>query len=396
LTIIGGCVVALSEQLGAGIGTGRSLAGCSRVANVGLINATVVATGWNGPGVGAGSSAEIDSIVELIEIVAGDITAISQNGGAGIGGATVTVGRSIVNELRIVNGNVSVFAAFGGSGIGSGAFSPGSTSSVNNVTLRAGITLNVDSSATDAIVVGDGELVLNDLSIIATTTTSHMFTKIPQVVGPLDFTFLFTIPCIREEFEDRPVIEFGNLTFPFNGRWTVDVSSDDQSHKSVILDVGPIKRLVMSLPEQGQYSASARSGSITGKLVDSNGSSIFPVGPSAAYFDQVSYVPDVPPTPLPSQTPTISHLSSIPPPSTTLPHTPTSTLVPPPSPGPTAESRKNRDLVLGIVIGLAAGLLAAGLVVLAVVLIIKHRNARKLHGSLPLCEPLIAHKSGEE
>jgi hypothetical protein len=267
--------------------------------------------------------------------------------------------------------------------------------------------LNVNSSATDAIVVGDGKLVLNDLSIIATTTTSHMFTKIPQAVGPLDFTFLFTIPCIREEFEDRPVIEFGNLTFPFNGRWTVDVSSDDQSHKSAIVDVGPIKRLVMSLPEQGNYSASARSGSITGKLVDSNGSSIFPVGPSAAYFDQVSYVPAIPPTPLPSQTPTISHLSSIPPPSTTspssfpppsttLPHTPTSTLVPPPSPGPTAESRKNRDLVLGIVIGLAAGLLAAGLAVLAVVLIIKHRNARKHNASLLFSEPLITHKSGEE
>jgi hypothetical protein len=272
LEIVGGHVTATCRGDGAGIGTGQARVGHSVITSLAITggNVSAVSVG-DGPGIGAGAGVSECPRVTNVTIAGGWVNAASLGGGAGIGCGT---GSNRVESVTLANADVQISSK---SGYGIGWPSDLSFVGAVNMTIVSGMATAVASSA----------IQLTNVVMKVVTNVGQVLEMAPTLVGGSDLVFLYdTSGGATELIGRQPGIEFASLKFPDDALWEVTLAGP-KANKSVIFNAWKSKKLTMTVPEPGVYTAPVRAGSETGLFVADNGTWQFTIG------DQLLYVGDI-------------------------------------------------------------------------------------------------------
>jgi hypothetical protein len=126
-SVFAGYLTATGGSLSAGLGTG-AIGSCNSLR---IQNGSYSISGGSGIGSGSGNS-----VVNLIEIISGIVSADSSSHGAGIGSGYSGNGTSSVGSIRILGGEISATSSSYSAGIGSGHADSGN-SSVSSIFIHS-------------------------------------------------------------------------------------------------------------------------------------------------------------------------------------------------------------------------------------------------------------------
>jgi hypothetical protein len=272
IRIAGGQVLAKSSEFGPGIGAGPALAnGTSRVTTLVIERATVVASGTDGPGIGAHLGR---SILQNLTISGGNVTAIGQQTPGiaraevlGISNARVTTTGLSVARVRFA-GKTRIF-------VGNG------TVNASSITLSNGV-------------------------FVGQTHRTRLFATPPVGDGlDADFVILYGRPTAAgaESLSgfQHPFLQIGNVTFSTLDTFRVDIHGPSGVVRSFDLDPSSVLSFAASLPGPGNYSLILVSPTHVGRFETDVGAATFAVGERATFYPEARI--DVWEIPAPSPSP---------------------------------------------------------------------------------------------